>query len=130
MQNIEELKLTQETPQGKSYLRLDKLSAVQVASPGEKAAAEGESEDIQVEESGTDSQETNNPSYSIPSQKQIPKQIFVAHGKNMRPLEQLKNILGQFKVPFLRNQAPIPSRSRAGRPVPPLCHQAFDIEWR
>ena len=32
--------------------------------------------------------------------KAIPKQIFVAHGKNRRPLEQLKTILSQFKVPF------------------------------
>jgi len=29
-----------------------------------------------------------------------PKQIFIAHGKNKIPLEQLKNILDQFKVPY------------------------------
>ena len=33
-------------------------------------------------------------------QKQVLKQIFVAHGKNTKPLEQLKNILNQFKVPY------------------------------
>jgi len=30
-----------------------------------------------------------------------PKQIFIAHGKNKTPLEQLKRILDQFKVPYL-----------------------------
>jgi len=29
-----------------------------------------------------------------------PKQIFIAHGKNKIPLEQLKKILDQFKVPY------------------------------
>ena len=29
-----------------------------------------------------------------------PKQIFVAHGKNHKPLDQLKTILNQFKIPF------------------------------
>jgi len=29
-----------------------------------------------------------------------PKQIFIAHGKNKIPLEQLKTILDQFKVPY------------------------------
>ena len=29
-----------------------------------------------------------------------PKQIFIAHGKNKVPLEQLKKILDQFKVPY------------------------------
>jgi Predicted nucleotide-binding protein containing TIR-like domain len=30
----------------------------------------------------------------------LPRKIFVAHGKNKRPLEQLKAILTQFKVPY------------------------------
>lgn len=29
-----------------------------------------------------------------------PKQIFVAHGKNHKPLEELKKILDQFKIPY------------------------------
>jgi predicted nucleotide-binding protein len=45
------------------------------------------------------------PSAAIPaaaplSAPQKPKQIFVAHGKNKKPLEQLKGILNQFKVTF------------------------------
>jgi predicted nucleotide-binding protein len=29
-----------------------------------------------------------------------PKQLFVAHGKNRKPLEELKKILDQFKIPY------------------------------
>jgi predicted nucleotide-binding protein len=29
-----------------------------------------------------------------------PRQIFVAHGKNMKPLEELRKILDQFKIPY------------------------------
>jgi len=35
-----------------------------------------------------------------PQEKAIPKLIFVAHGANKKPLEQLKTILTEFKVPF------------------------------
>ena len=35
-----------------------------------------------------------------PSAPPKPKQIFIAHGKNKVPLEQLKKILDQFKVPY------------------------------
>jgi hypothetical protein len=30
----------------------------------------------------------------------MPKQLFVAHGKNRKPLDDLKKILDQFKIPF------------------------------
>jgi predicted nucleotide-binding protein len=40
----------------------------------------------------------------VPSQTgvppQIPKQVFVAHGKNKKPLEQLEKALTRFKVPY------------------------------
>ena len=35
-----------------------------------------------------------------PPKPPVPKQIFIAHGKNKVPLEQLKKILDQFKVPY------------------------------
>lgn len=94
-QNIQELKLSQETPQGRAYLRMDKLSAIQLQSPTTE-------QETEVEEVGEE-QDTISPPVTpmqIQPEKQIPKQIFVAHGKNHRPLEQLKNILAQFKVPF------------------------------
>ena len=34
------------------------------------------------------------------SQPDEPKQIFVAHGKNQKPLQDLKKILDQFKIPY------------------------------
>lgn len=66
----------------------------------------------------TESQEaaTITPIESIPiPERQIekPKQIFVAHGKNTKPLEQLKSILDQFKVPY---KVAI-DEANAGRPV-------------
>ena len=36
----------------------------------------------------------------VPLQPPTPKQIFVAHGKNHKPLDDLKKILDQFKIPY------------------------------
>lgn len=43
-------------------------------------------------------QETRPPSHI--TKKTLGQGIFIAHGKNKKPLEQLKKILGQFKIPF------------------------------
>jgi hypothetical protein len=43
-----------------------------------------------------------------------PKQIFIAHGKNKVPLEQLKKILDQFKVPY----RVVTEEAHRGRPIP------------
>ncbi len=45
-----------------------------------------------------DSQKTT--SKAAASQTQLGQAIFVAHGKNKKPLEQLKKILEQFKIPY------------------------------
>ena len=37
---------------------------------------------------------------SVKAQSQLGEGIFVAHGKNKKPLEQLKRILDQFKIPY------------------------------
>ena len=104
--NIEELKLAQDTPQGKSYLRLDKLSSTQLVPQTEQGGEESERESNET---------TVQPPISnteIPT-VQLPKQIFVAHGKNRVPLEQLKKILEEFKVPY---KVAI-DEPNAGRPV-------------
>ena len=49
-----------------------------------------------------------------PAGRPVPMQIFVAHGKNRRPLEQLKSILNSWKVPFLVAA----DEPNAGRPIP------------
>jgi predicted nucleotide-binding protein len=58
-----------------------------------------------VEESGStrsaEGQENPNASPETTTRtSQVPKQVFLAHGKNKKPLEQLKGILNQFKVPY------------------------------
>jgi len=55
---------------------------------------EGEKE--KEEEEGIGEEIPSAPSHTTPKLKQI----FIAHGKNKIPLEQLKKILDQFKVPY------------------------------
>ena len=92
MQNIKDYKLDDDV-QGTVYLRLDKLSPV-IQPTIVKGVAEEKEEAKSVEEKAPITTTVGVPP------KQITKQIFVAHGKNRKPLEQLKTILTQFKVPF------------------------------
>lgn len=92
MQNIEDYKLADDE-RGTKYLRLDKLSPTTPPKVGEEIA-EKEAREKGLEEERPPARELE----ALPPQ--IPKQIFVAHGKNKKPLEQLKAILTQFKVPF------------------------------
>jgi predicted nucleotide-binding protein len=88
MQNMTDYGLADDQ-RGTKYLRLDKLSPVtqpETVEVSEKKEAEGVVAAVPV-------------APEVPL-KQITKQIFVAHGKNRKPLEQLKVILNQFKVPF------------------------------
>jgi predicted nucleotide-binding protein len=55
------------------------------AAPAKKPVTEGTQE------------ETGEPTAKPP---ELTKKIFVAHGKNKTPLEQLKGILDQFKIPY------------------------------
>jgi len=41
------------------------------------------------------------PSAQTKSQESVSKKIFIAHGRNTTPLEQLKGILDEFKVPYI-----------------------------
>jgi hypothetical protein len=84
--NITDYGLSQDI-KGSTYLQLDRLGPVVEVT--EKPALE-------------EGLEEEKPSVGeiVPEVKAIPKQIFVAHGKNKKPLEQLKTILAQFKVPF------------------------------
>jgi len=88
MQNITDYGLADDV-KGTVYLRLDKLSPALKAP--EEAAGEKEVEPQEIGEAP--------PAPAAPVEPVI-KQIFVAHGKNKKPLDQLKSILTQFKVPF------------------------------
>lgn len=90
-QNITDYGLADDV-QGIKYLRLDKLSPT--APPITREGITEKEEEKSIEEEVPPTREAEAP------QPQIPKQIFVAHGKNKKPLEQLKTILTQFKVPF------------------------------
>jgi predicted nucleotide-binding protein len=57
---------------------------------------ENEREEELAEETEKPKEET----ISTPTATAKPKQIFIAHGKNKTPLEQLKKILDQLKVPY------------------------------
>jgi hypothetical protein len=83
--NIQELNLAQDLS-GKMYLRLDRLSTVVPAVPTVGATEETE-ETVPVPQA-----------MEVPTELILPKQIFVAHGKNSGPLEQLEKILMKFKV--------------------------------
>jgi predicted nucleotide-binding protein len=87
-QNIDDYGLADDV-QGTNYLRLDKLSPITPPKVEEEVAEE---------EKGIEEEKPTVPTEVPPPQ--ITKQIFVAHGKNKKPLEQLKAILTQFKVPF------------------------------
>ncbi len=105
--NIQELKLSQPNTQGTPYLRLDKLSATLLTSPTIQEGGE-------TTEKGSEEVPTQLPIVvSETPTKQIPKQIFVAHGKNTRPLEQLEKILNKFKV----NYKVAVEEPHSGRPV-------------
>ena len=91
MQNIDELDLTTKNTQGTKYLRLDKLST-DVSTQSEEELTESQS--LENEQISPSNLEQNMP------EKEIAKQIFVAHGKNKTPLEQLEKILHKFKVNY------------------------------
>jgi len=92
MQNIEDYNLKEEI-KGNIYLQLNKLGTL---SEIESSPEITNNEDV------TDEESTREDVYNTKLTEQKPhlKQIFVAHGKNTKPLEQLKAILDQFEVPY------------------------------
>jgi len=94
-ENIEDYGLADDV-QGTRYLRLSNL-APQVIQAVEPSSTEMET--LSAPEVGFREIPTV-PSQALPkTTPAIPKRIFVAHGKNRKPLEQLEKILLRFKVP-------------------------------
>ncbi len=108
MQNITDYRLADDV-QNTRYLRLDKLSPTVISS--EQSSIPEEPQFQPPGEPAIPGKTIIPPSTGF--QPQIPKQIFVAHGKNKKPLEQLEKILNKFKVPY-KVAAEEPHR---GRPV-------------
>jgi len=97
MVNIEDYKLSI-TSGASTLLYLDNLGKSQTLSQESSPA----SLSITEEASGVEElPETHAPSPSPIKNEQVPKQIFVAHGKNKKPLEQLIKILQKYKIPHV-----------------------------
>jgi predicted nucleotide-binding protein len=63
------------------------------------AGEESETEEEEEQEEQEEEEKGEKPSAPVATE-QLVKQIFVAHGKNKVPLDQLKAILTEFMVPF------------------------------
>ena len=103
--NLKDYNLIQNI-KGNDFLQLNRLaesSAVSVTQPTLEAVA------------GEEGPEQERPAGRMepPPVPTIPKQIFVAHGKNKRPLEQLEKILFKFHVPYKVAE----EEAHRGRPV-------------
>jgi predicted nucleotide-binding protein len=74
---------------------------IQDSPPTEKPASESSAE---TTESKTESQAAANPVRPVvppeTNREVLGQAIFIAHGRNRKPLEQLKKILDQFKIPY------------------------------
>jgi len=95
MQNIADYNLADATAGGVRYLRLDKLGPV-VEVSGSEEPKEGVTEPPL---SGPSEGEGFSITPKIPPAiAEGPKQIFVAHGKNKKPLDQAVKILEKYKI--------------------------------
>lgn len=99
MQNIADYGLADESAQGVRYLRLDKLAPATVTF--EEPPVKIEETSIQISEGAESYQTRIGPQASQAPPPQVPKQIFVAHGKNKKPLEQCVKILEKYKIPHI-----------------------------
>lgn len=79
---------------GKQYID---LSGVRVAEKLDGVVEKPESDDVEGKEALVP---LTHEKEHIPPAKTLGQGIFVAHGKNKKPLEQLKRILDQFKIPY------------------------------
>lgn len=97
---------------GGNYIRID--AQPPTASAQEQQAAEAAAE---AAEGGAEAEsprvEPDRTTPPVAPQPDKPKQIFVAHGKNQKPLQDLKKVLDQFKIPY-KVAADEP---HAGRPI-------------
>ncbi|MDG6921412.1 MAG: nucleotide-binding protein [Nitrososphaerota archaeon] len=101
--NMRDYNLIQDI-KGNEYLQLDRL-------------AESTTGAIPTQEETQQLAPLNEEKPQAPEQLALlpptPKQIFVAHGRNKRPLEQLEKILNRFKVPYRVAE----EEAHRGRPI-------------
>lgn len=75
----------------------------------------GEAEQLPLDEEVPDVHERQTSHVSMPEHADlpVPVRMFIAHGKNRKPLDQLKDILDEWKVPYLVAV----DEPNAGRPI-------------
>jgi len=113
MKNAEELKIIDDI-QGRQYYRVDKLGISQIAAETSTTPETGIIPEQQPQEQPEEPEIT---------ELQKPKQIFVGHGKNTKPLEQLKTILDQFRISY-KVSVDEPNKGRpVGQKVSDLMHE-------
>jgi len=93
-------KMVLDTAQSVGFIREIKnkkyidLSSIDIADEPQKVEKEMEKEESQEQLEHPIDQEP------APAEKSLGQGIFIAHGKNKKPLEQLERILNQFKIPY------------------------------
>jgi hypothetical protein len=102
--NLKEYGLVQNI-RGNDFLQLDRLAEASGTALMSTLSPSPEPLEANPEEGGIEIAPQTAP--------QVPKQIFVAHGKNTKPLEQLERILNRFKVPYKVAE----EEANQGRPV-------------
>jgi predicted nucleotide-binding protein len=99
---------------GNLYVQLRSSGTANAGSISNPAAEEEPVEEVfndtEVDDNTSAAQKQDEPPIPV-SQK--PKPIFIAHGKDKKPLEQLKVILDQFKIPYRVDV----DEPHAGRPI-------------
>ena len=105
MKNVDDFNLKIQSGSGYT-LYLDQLKA--------EAPKAGELSQEDEKMTSTQEESTSGESSDLKeATRAVPKQIFVAHGKNRKPLEQLERILNKLKVPYKVAE----EEAHAGRPV-------------
>lgn len=98
---------------GSEYIRIEDPSPAAAPDTSEaKNELEPDASVINLNEL-SDEPHVDKPSTGRQGQSEGPRQLFIAHGKNRKPLEDLKKILSQFKIPF----KVAVDEPHAGRPI-------------
>jgi hypothetical protein len=127
--SVEVATIFEENAREVGYLRTMSGGSYLVLDTGTAPVADVREEEANVGSEEADGQPTLSPSVVsvTPSAQQPgppsvmeptpdrpkPMQVFVAHGKNLKPLEQLKTILNEWQVPFVVAV----DEANAGRPI-------------
>ena len=95
--NAEELGLLDDF-RGSTYIRLGNLSTEKLKEKSTEEIIIADEEEIESEIPEEKEFEEEKPKLQTESIRS--NKIFVVHGRNRKPLEQLKNILDEFKIPY------------------------------